>query len=618
MNPNRTTRLLAAVGTLFLLAAAAVALVVPPASGYEISIYAAYPWYFWAAIVGAIFVGQLVMLSSAADDSESHTGTFGLLLSLAAVVTLTLLPYLRGYPVYGRGDVLTHLGLIRDLRTYGTVGNIYPPMHLLVEALAGATGLEPVTLINFLPMVFTAVFLGSMYRLVVVITDDRRRAMFAAPFVLFPVLGSSHVIAVPFTLSLLLTPFALYLLVLERRTSTIPVRVMLLLGVIGVVLFHPLTGLFLMFVLLLYAGTERVLAAGYPSQSPSSVASFTVAVFAGWYLSFVGILIRFRNIVDDFLRQRSSESQLEGTVNTVERTGADLADVVRIAVLQYGDAAILYGFATTFVAGMALRWSLGRLQPGRFTPLFGATTLLFIGASVVFLTNDLIVGFGRPLGFGTIFAAALAGWFWYALWQRTDHGAAKSAFAVGIGAVLLLLVLLSVASMFSSPPVAQTNQQVTQMELDGMEWTLENRNDELLIEEFGITQFRHYQMRNGIEDPSPTVRREETRPPDHFNYTTYETLGRSYETDTYLVLSRLGRITYPAKFPDYRDQWRFTPGDFARLEHDPSVASIYDNGEFDAYWISADTNRTAASVEPGARSHQEPRGQRSAPNRRAA
>jgi hypothetical protein len=584
-------KLFAVLGVFLLVVAVSVLLSVPPASGYEIYIYTAYPWYFWVSIVGAIVAGQLVVLSSADNDD---LGTFGAMLAIGSVVTLTLLPYVRGYPVYGRADVLTHLGMVHDIGEFGIAGNIYPPTHLLVGALSGATGLEPMTLINVLPVAFTVVFLGSMYLLVEAQFVDRKRAAFALPFVLLPVLGSSHVTAVPFVLSLLLTPFALYLLVSERRTAAVPVRAMLVLAVVGVVLFHPLTALFFLAALVVYAASERVLAADGPSPSPTNVASLTVVVFGAWYLSFVGILIRFRNVVTGLLSRGGGESQLQGTVDTVERTSAEMSDVLKIAVLEYGATGVFYGLATTFLAAVVLWWLMGRVQPRRFVAVFGATTVLFAGLSVVFLTNDLIVGFGRPLAFGKIFAAVLAGGVWYAVWQRTDRTAGRAAVAVALGALLVVVVLLSVASMFSSPLVAKTNQQVTQMELDGMEWTFENRNEELLIDEFGIDQYRFYDMRNGLETSSETVRRSDTNPPAHFNYTTYETLGRSYESDRYFVLTRLGRITYPAKFPGYRDQWQYTPADFDRLEYDSSVGQVYDNGEFDTYHVNGTRRSTGA------------------------
>ncbi len=583
----------AIVGVASLLVACAVLLTVPPASGYEIYIYTAYPWYFWAAIVGAIVGGQVAVLAAATGGRVNGSAAgFGAAVSVGGVLVVTVLPSLRGYPVYGRADVLTHLGLIADLETVGTAENIYPPTHLVVQALSGATGLEPMTVIQLLPVAFTGVFLGSLYYLVRRLYD-RQRALFALPFVLAPVLAGAHVTAVPFALSLLFTPLVVYLLVAERATAARPVRLLLAVTIVGLVLYHPLTAVFLLIVLALYAVIERTVAPGRVSPTPARAALFAGVVFGARYLTMTGILIRFQTVTDDFLGG-GGRSQLGGTVDTIERTSPEFADVLKIAVFQYGSTAILYGLAALLLAVVAGRWLRDRGWPGHVAVVFGAVTVTFAGLGVLFLTNDFIVGFGRPLAFGEIFAAVLAGSVWYVAWQRTDRAAGRAAVTVALVVVLAAVVGLTVASTFSSPIVAETNQQVTEMELDGMAWTFENRNDEMLVEEFGIDQYRFYDLRYGVENATATVRREGTVPPDHFNYTTYETLGRSYESDHYLVLTRLGRITYPVKFPGYRDQWAFTPADFARIQFDPTVAQVYDNGEFETYRIDG----TGSGVDP--------------------
>lgn len=586
-NSIRWDRLLAAAGVACFAVVVTGVSTVEPAAGYEISIYWAYPWYFWAAVVCAIVSGQLVLIANANIDEPSWTEVIGVLTSASTVLTLSLLPYLRGYPIYGRGDVLTHLGFIRDLSQQGFTGNIYPPMHIVVQGLSGATGLPPNQLLTLLPFTFTIIFLGSMYWIVTALFPDWRRVLISLPFVLFPVLGSSHVMAIPYILSMLLTPFAVALLVVERGTSAVAFRAMLALAIAGVVLFHPLTGLFLVFVLAVYAVADWIGVPDTGSRLPTALTCFAFVVFAAWYLSFVSILIRFRTVTERFLAPGAGDSELVGTINTIERTGADLMDVIRIAVLKYGDAAILYAMATAGLGGYAVLWLRGRSRPSQLTAAFGATTLLFAGLSVIFLTNDLIVGFGRPLSFGKMFAAVLAGGLGYVAWKSADREATRWAVDVGLAATLLALVVISVASMYSSPLVADSGHQVSRMELDGMDWTLDHRNESIKIEEFGIQQYRHEHLRQGVDSSSSTIRREGTLPPDHFNYTRYGTLGRSYREDHYLVVTRLGRIVYPVNFPDYRDQWRFTAGDFRRLQYDQTVARVYDNGEFETYRIDA-------------------------------
>ena len=134
-----SSRSLAGVGFGAVIIAAGIALLTPPADGYEMSIYAAFPWYFWALLIASVLVGQLIVLRAGVTaDKDGSDWWFGVLLVLLSNALLLFLPYARGYPYFERADVLTHLGHIRTIQTTGMIGpeNIYPNIHQLVLALA--------------------------------------------------------------------------------------------------------------------------------------------------------------------------------------------------------------------------------------------------------------------------------------------------------------------------------------------------------------------------------------------------------------------------------------------------------------------------------------------------
>ena len=74
---------------------------------------------------------------------------------------------------------------------------------------------------------------------------------------------------------------------------------------------------------------------------------------------------------------------------------------------------------------------------------------------------------------------------------------------------------------------------------------------------------------------------------DHFNYiNNTNTLGESIPgtSNEYYIDYEVNRLFYPQIYPEYKDQWKFTPNDFSRLDNvDPSVNQIYSNGNF---WIN--------------------------------
>ncbi|WP_186313318.1 hypothetical protein [Halorubrum salsamenti] len=582
------TKWLAAVGTACLLGAVWFLYRVPSATGYEVSIYRAYPTLFWVFLVAAMFVGQLVvLLAGTADGRDAADLLPGAALVVVPGFVLVLLPYVRGYPVYGRGDVLTHLGLLRDLPELGIALNIYPPTHILTQALSAATGLPEVNTINLLSPVFLAVYLGSMALLVDHLFDDARRRAFCLPVVLVPIGGSAHVTAVPFVLSVLLAPFLLYLLVKERGSHAVPVRALVLIAIAGVVVYHPLTAAFALVALGTYSVFNRVPVIRTQWSGLPNVTSLATVLFVSWYVKYTGIIVRFRNVVDDFLGPTGGSSPLQSTTETVERTSPDLIDLLKVALIQYGVDLLVFGLASTFFGIAVMLWYYRNERPAVFTFAYGSTTFLFGLMATLFLTNDLIAGFGRPLLFGKLFAASFVGALFHLVWRRSDRIEVRTVVSVVFAGLLLVTIMLSVFGMFTSPIVFDKNHQVTEMELDGTEWLFENRDSDHLIDEQGIRHYRFYHYYYGTNQPDETIRWEGASPPDHYNYTVNERLGQSYDDDRYLLLPRAGRITYPERFPDYREQWRFVPEDFERLEVDRSVNRVYDNGEVNVYLVES-------------------------------
>lgn len=582
------TKWLAAAGTGCLLGAVLLLHTVPPASGYEVSMYRAYPTLFWVLLITATLIGQLVVLLAGLSDGRSAEDLLpGVTLAVVPGFLLVLLPYIRGYPVYGRGDVLTHVGLLRDLPESGIELNIYPPTHVLTQTLSAATGLPDIGTINALPVVFLAIYVGSMGLLVDALFEGDRRA-FCLPVVLVPIAGSAHVTAVPFVLSVLLAPFLLYLLIKEQQSHAVPVRVLVLVAVTGLVIYHPLTALFALLTVGTYGVYNRLPRIGASWNGLPNLTSLTAVLFVAWYMKYTGIIVRFRNVVADFVGG-TGESPLQSTTESVERTSPDLVDLVRVVIVQYGGDLLVFGTAAAFIVVTAALWYHRDERPPVFTLVYGSTMLLFGLLGVLFLTNDLIGGFGRPLVFGKLFAAVFVGALFHHLWQQSSGPAGRSAVSGAFAGVLVTVLLLSVFGMFTSPIVFDKNHQVTEMELDGTEWLFEHRNTDRLIDEQGIRQYRFYHVHYGTNRADETIRWGAASPPDRYNYTVNDRLGESYDEDRYLLLPKAGRITYPERFPDYRDQWRFYPEDFDRLESDTSVHRTYDNGEVTVYMVESDS-----------------------------
>ncbi len=146
-------KLLATVAFIFIATALFVVATACPATGYEISIYDAYPSYFWFFIIAAIACGIIILVRQAFAETPSHWWIAGFLAIMFANLVILLLPIFRGYATMGRWDVLSHIGYTRDilltghLTSYGeAVANYYPVIHIIIATLSHLTGLTPMLL----------------------------------------------------------------------------------------------------------------------------------------------------------------------------------------------------------------------------------------------------------------------------------------------------------------------------------------------------------------------------------------------------------------------------------------------------------------------------------------
>lgn len=581
-------RWLAAAGFALVLVLTVILALTPRANGYEISIYDAYPWYVWVLAGLALLVGNAVVVRSAA--AETTDWWYGLLLVLTVVGLVVFLPYFRGYVMFGRADVLSHVGFIRDIQQTGQVGqeNIYPSFHLLVLSLAYATGVEAPT------MLMAIAGVGSLFSTVAFVAlvsavFDRQRALLSVPFATVLVAVQS----VPYVFSILLVPFVLLLFVMERRSGALHVRAALAVALFSLVIYHPLTALFLVLIFGVYGaarllheravlpGADRV--TGPVGTMPLS--QLVVAVFAVWYLDFAKIVERFGIAIGN-LAAPGGGSAAQSYSSTVAQYTPALGDIVRIAALRYGQSAILLTLGGLSALAFVVAALFYRERSTVVHTAFVGSLGLFTALSALFFVVDLLVGFGRPLVYAELFGALLAGSVFYLLAQRLASRSVAHAMLYVTVAVLLATSLLG---LYASPLTVGQNQQVTQSELSGTEWYLEHRDPQDDLTEFGIDTYRYRDAIYGryTYDDDKVVTSDTDRIPRHFGYASNDTLGASYEGDKYMVLTQTGRVFYERLYPGYTEFWKYEEADFERLPRDRTVSAVYDNGEYDVYRVNA-------------------------------
>ncbi|WP_276272993.1 hypothetical protein [Haloarcula litorea] len=583
----RISRWLSFVGLTFLLAATAIAIVTPPAEQYEISLYAAYPVHFWVLIIGALTTGALAIALSARSEQD-HSWLLGLPIIILTNLLILLLPFVRGYPMYGRTDPMSHIGFVIDIFSYGEIGpNIYPPAHLLTIAVADATGLDLMTVAMLLPVVFSLLYFGSLFYLLVTLFTSRKEVLLGLPFAMLPVLRFAHLGMRPFDLSVMLIPLTLYLFFKGQRTPTRSVRVAFVIVLIAQLLYHPLTAVFVIGIFMLSLAGRHAPRIRKRYASPTNVLSLSLALFLSWYFNFVGIIVRFRKLYFTLLGTNSGVTPASRYRSTINEASPPLIDILRVATFKYGIEFLLIGFGLAFVAAAVFLMFRRNMILDTYSLILSGTLFIFGVGGFLFLLMDLIVGPGRAFQIAKICAITLTGPLFYVLWEYIDWTdrwpGTETGFWTIITVALLLTAALSTFSVYKSPLGSERNPQVTEMELEGTQWLLENGNRTENLAVIGIPHQRYHDAEFGVRASNNFTRQPV---PAHFNYRNNTYLGASYESDVYLTITRKGRIVYPTVFPDYRSKWRFTPGEFRRLERDRTTNRIYDNGDYTLYFVN--------------------------------
>lgn len=574
----------------------------PTAAGYEISFFQAYPLPFWVALVTALASGQLLILRNAFDPEEEY---WKLGVVLVGIVTVVLLshPHVR-YTLYGRGDVLTHIGYVRRIVATGTImeTNWYPVLHFLAALLAELTVLAPKDAISVLPIVFSVFYLASVVYMFARLTPSPASFLFALSLGVLPLLGTAHTFAAPSGVAFFLVPLVIYLFLrIHDDEGFRTYAAAFVLVTLALIPFHPLTYLYMLVILLslrvLYAVATRVgslsLDIDGPVRTPMLLLGTVLCLW--WYSSFSSVVRTGFNMLAALLG-RTGGGKFDHLVGVATAYTPDVLDLLTIGVARYGLLGMLCAGAT-FLIGLYL---LGSLRDGdpmdsrvvAVAAVFGA----FTGVAAFAFFVDFVFSYHRFVRPVYLTAPVLIGVGLAFVDGRIDRPALRR-FAIAIVVICVVsLAILSVLGLHLSPITKDPNKQVTAMEMEGSDWFFEHRDQELLADEVGFKQFRFYSVTGeDITRQEPyniivltaerNLRQRGTSPPDHFGYDENDSAAAAYDDDRYLVVTELGRERYPELYPDYEPFWRFTPEDFQRLEGDPAVDHVYDNGEFDVYYV---------------------------------
>ena len=565
----------------FLLVALALILIKNnPAIGYEISIYTSTPPLVWVFLIASALCGILIIVHEAFTKSKSNywlTGFFILILTNFVILSLHAL---RGYLHYASCDHMTHLSWIKNLIESGHFesNNFYPAVHIFGSQISQICNIPPNIVVQYLPPFLSILFMMIFIYLLAKSSSLKKGQVLltAAASCILP-FNSLHVQIYPHTFSVLLFPAVVYFYFRWSERLSWQFSLLFIMLLILLPYTHPSGSLTMIFLLIAMelsrvAYGKRCNPKGTVSKIAVNPILISFITFFTWISSFWIFGAKLSSLWSSIFEPYKNPWFTQ-TFETAARL--EWVEVVEYNLKMYGDNIIYIVLA--LIAGMMIIKRVYKKETG-IKYLF----LLFM----FFLTcmpieYILYIGVGSEttgrmlnLLYMMTVAPVLVGFVLYELFKNKKRAKA----IVSVSLILTLTFSISVFSVYHSPWTFSPSWHITNMDVEGSEWFLVHRNSTLRFDAMGID--------------SSLMRGTVGLIPEHFNYSYHETLGESLAQDSYAVINKRCRLANADPMVaktriNMYSGWGFDEEDFEKLENDISVAKLYSNGEFDAFYVYA-------------------------------
>lgn len=633
---TRIYKLLSIVSFVLITSALIVIATTPVATEYELSIYNAYPLGFWVLIATAFACGIGILIHQAFAEEKSNWWIAGLCIVIFSNALFLGLPFFHAYAFYPTGDALTHLGYMKDIIVTGHLGqaNYYPIVHILGVDILSITGLPRGAATNLLFVFFSVLYLLNMYLLATTLASRRGQILLITAFACPLIFSFFHGCIHPSMFSIFILPLLLYF---YHRAVSSPANkaqniALLFLVALLMTLFHPITALFAIAVLLVFALASYLHRKLAPAANPGSqlrtsknstkVALITgvvmIVFFSSWYLSFPNIRRSFSTVYSWLgyeitgpaiepsptepspIQPPVKQSLFQKLIQTLSKAAITLTQTLALFIARYG-AVFIYLLMALILSIVVLRKSLVKKFKRK-----GGQQLDFI-YSIQFLVALLISAymlFGyaveyneiRIARFPLLMATILGGLVIYEFihtdsTQRVnlDRFRPGGKAFVGIITVLILAAgVLSIFNVYGSPMTVRPNSQVSLMEIAGTVWFSSHQDRDSVVVESNLYLKRFEDFNFGLESRSFKRAKVDPEPiPSHFGYDENGSIGQTFNSEEgYLLTCEFNRINVMIFPENVRDEVRqYSEEDFAKLRADPVVAQIYANSGFEVWRV---------------------------------
>ena len=570
----------------------------PPATGYEFSIYGAYPEFLWVLIsINIFFSIYTIILSSDNQSGNLYYGYFSILLIETIIV---FLPIIRGYYSMSRGagDMYHHMFVASQILNSGylPLTDFYPLMHIW---LSTAYNFLPdfMFLIDIFSFVFFILYILSLYILGKTLIGTKKGGIFVSIFGLPLIFSYLQWGFIPFFFGLIIFPLILfaYQKITQTPIHKSPFYICLIILSFFIVFCHPLISVILIFMFSIFAFFELFTGWMKARQFKSEAANIVIIIsltLVLWWLQFRSILFTLERISSAFLGQGSHESIIDYQINVVSTAQVSVWQVLEIFIKIYGPVCLYLSIPFFFLLYIIYHYYQNK-KIFEYDLIYSLQFCAALFMGIAFLT----VYFGifepiRAASYGMILATILCGLFFYRIWCSALSKKRQLGLSVSVSLVMTMVCMLTILAFYQSPWISVPNSALTFEEKKGMDWILEYRDAKIPIvrDEGSMYKYKNYYYESTNARNNQRLIEYGDIPSD-FGYMTNRTIGNSFaylpNKKLYILTTEKMKLAPYAVSVDRRSRSKwFTDSDFIRLKNDPSVNLVYSANEFGVWNIA--------------------------------
>ncbi len=583
---------------LTLLVSVLIIVTTPPATGYELSLYAAYPDILWLIIALNIFFSIYAILRS--DESTSNHGYYGYFSLLLIETVVLFLPVIRGYYSINRGsgDMFHHMFSASQILHSGylTQTDFYPVMHIWLSFLYNFLP-DYIILVLIFSLAFFIAYIFSLYILGKTLLGTRKGGIFVSIFGIPFIFSYGHYAFYPFLFALFIFPLILYAYqkIIHDPSQKSRFYICLIVLSFFIVFCHPMISVFLILMFSIFTVFELVKGWTTGRHTKTEAANIMVIVsltLVLWWLKFRSVLGTLERISFAMLGQASHLSIIDSQMTSISTANISIVLVVERFIKTYGPVSLYFLISLVFLLYILYQYYRNRnVSEDDFIYSLQFCAALFIGIALItgyFVIFEPI----RAAMYGLIFATILCGMFFYRIWTSARFKKWLPGLTASVIVIMTLVCMLTILALYSSPWTSLPNTALSYEDKSGNDWILDYQNAKIPVikEESSNNGYAEYYFESRGYEDFPNLIDYTFIIPSGFGYPTNRTLGDSFAylpyKKAYMMTTELMKQTPNALPADRRTRIKsFTDSDFDRLNNDPSVNLLYTNNDFGVWRV---------------------------------